>query len=144
MFTLSTKREIRHFRVVVVQWRQRNVQKSVMHVQNCCFASLNLLLFCRSRWRRRRGCSSCLIMPRLHATIGCFWNRFKNNKLCLAYKLHPVVSEICPKAIIKPRLQATFGWFWNRCIIHATNRIAILWVPLIVVAVLKSRMWKMW
>ena len=25
--------------VVVVQWRQRNVQKSVMHVQNCCFAN---------------------------------------------------------------------------------------------------------
>ena len=26
-----------NFHVVVVQWRQRNVQKSVMHVQNCCF-----------------------------------------------------------------------------------------------------------
>ena len=25
-----------------------------MHVQSCCFANLNLLLFCRSRWRRRR------------------------------------------------------------------------------------------
>ena len=24
-----------------------------MHVQSCCFAKLNLLLFCRSRWRRR-------------------------------------------------------------------------------------------
>ena len=47
-FTSSTKREIRHFHVVVVQRRQRNVQKSVMHVQSCCFADLNLLLFCRS------------------------------------------------------------------------------------------------
>ena len=28
-----------HFHVVVVQWRQRNLQKSVMHVQNCCFAN---------------------------------------------------------------------------------------------------------
>ena len=37
MFTFFTKREIRHFHVVVVQWRLRNVQKSVMHVQNCCF-----------------------------------------------------------------------------------------------------------
>ena len=28
----------------------------VMHVQSCCFANLNLLLFCRCRWRRRRRC----------------------------------------------------------------------------------------
>ena len=49
VFPSSTKREIRHFHVVVVQRRQRNVQKSVMHVQSCYFANLNLLLFCRSR-----------------------------------------------------------------------------------------------
>ena len=40
VFTSSTKREIRHFYVVVVQRLQRNVQKSVMHVQSCCFAKL--------------------------------------------------------------------------------------------------------
>ena len=39
MPTFSTKREIRHFHVVVVQRRQRNVQKSVMHVQSYCFAN---------------------------------------------------------------------------------------------------------
>ena len=50
----STKREIRQFRVVVVQRRQRNVQKNVMHVQSCCFACLNLLLFFRSLYCRRR------------------------------------------------------------------------------------------
>ena len=49
VFTSSTKREIWQFHVVVVQWRQRNVQKSVMHVQSRCFTDLNLLLFCRSR-----------------------------------------------------------------------------------------------
>ena len=32
-----------------------------MHVQSCCFASLNLLLFCRSRCRRRRRCVNSLI-----------------------------------------------------------------------------------
>ena len=33
LFTFSTKREIRHFHVVVAQKRQRNVQKkSEMHV----------------------------------------------------------------------------------------------------------------
>ena len=45
VFTSSTKREIRQFHVVVVQRRQGTVPKSVMHVQSCCFASLNLLFF---------------------------------------------------------------------------------------------------
>ena len=41
VFPSSTKREFRrHFHVVVVQRRLRNVQKSVMHVQSCCFAFL--------------------------------------------------------------------------------------------------------
>ena len=48
VFPSSTKREFRHLHVMAVQRRQRNVQKSVMHVQSCCFANLNLLLFCRS------------------------------------------------------------------------------------------------
>ena len=46
MLTSSIKREIRKFHVVVVQGQERNVQKSVIHVQSCCFANLNLLLFC--------------------------------------------------------------------------------------------------
>ena len=45
MFPSSTKREIRLVHVVVVQRRLRNVQKSVMHVQSCCSASPNVLLF---------------------------------------------------------------------------------------------------
>ena len=40
VFQSLTNREIWHFHVVVVQRRQRNVQKSVMHVQSCCFANL--------------------------------------------------------------------------------------------------------
>ena len=61
VFTSSEKRGIRQFHVVIVHWRQRNVQKSMMHVQSCCLANLNQLLFCRSRWRRRRRCLSFLI-----------------------------------------------------------------------------------
>ena len=38
LFTFFIKREIRRFHVVVVQKRERNIQKSVMHVQSCCFA----------------------------------------------------------------------------------------------------------
>ena len=45
VFPSSTKREIRHFHVVVVQRRQRNVQKSVMHVQSCCFANQTRCFF---------------------------------------------------------------------------------------------------
>ena len=62
----TTTREIWYFHVVVVQWRQRNLQKSVMHLQSCCFANLNLLFFCRSRWRRRRRCLSSLKALWLH------------------------------------------------------------------------------
>ena len=45
VFPSSTKRQIRHYHVVVVQRRLKNVQKSVMHVQSCCFTNLNLVLF---------------------------------------------------------------------------------------------------
>ena len=63
VFPSWTKREMRHFHVVVVQRRLRNVQKSVMHEQSYCFANLNPLLFCpRSRCRRRRRLLSSLMM----------------------------------------------------------------------------------
>ena len=47
LFSYSIKRahEIRKFHVVVVQPRLRNVQKSVMHVQSCCFANKPVALF---------------------------------------------------------------------------------------------------
>ena len=41
-------------RVEVVQRRQRNVPKILLHLKSCCTANLKLLLFCRSRCRRRR------------------------------------------------------------------------------------------
>ena len=44
VFPSLTKREIRHFHVVVLQRRLRNVQKSVMQVQSCCFANITDLL----------------------------------------------------------------------------------------------------
>ena len=60
VLTSSTKREIRHFHVKVVQWQQTHVQKSVMHVQSY-IANLSLLLFWRFRWRRRCRCLSSLL-----------------------------------------------------------------------------------
>ena len=72
-FVSSTKREIRHFHVVVVQWRRRNVQKSAMHVQNCYFANLNLLPFCRSRCRRRWLSSLKRPLTRLKSKLWWGW-----------------------------------------------------------------------
>ena len=40
--------EIRKFHAAVMQQRLRNVQKSVMHMQSCFFANVNLLFFCCS------------------------------------------------------------------------------------------------
>ena len=37
VFTPSMKSPIRKFHVLVVQWRQQNEPKSIMHVQSCCF-----------------------------------------------------------------------------------------------------------
>ena len=56
VFTSAIKREIRKVHVVIVQWRQSNVQKKVMHLQSCSFVNLILLLFCRLLCRRRRLC----------------------------------------------------------------------------------------
>ena len=62
LFRSSTKREIRQFHVVVVQRRQRNVQKKrFARAESFCFACLNVLLFCRSRCRRRRCVNSLLV-----------------------------------------------------------------------------------
>ena len=41
------KREIRYFNVVIVQQQQSKRRKGLMYLQSCCFAYLNLLLFCR-------------------------------------------------------------------------------------------------
>ena len=73
LFSYFIKRahEIRKFHVAVVQPRLRNVQKSVMHVQSCCFANKHIALFCRSLYRRRRPCycSSLLLWTRNFATM---------------------------------------------------------------------------
>ena len=62
VFTSYRKREIRHFYVVVVQWRKkeirRNVHKRVMHVQSCFFflPIYTQCFFAVLSWRRRLRC----------------------------------------------------------------------------------------
>ena len=50
LFSSSNKHEIliRHFHVVVVQRRQRNLQNSMVHVQSCCVANLTSYDTCTS------------------------------------------------------------------------------------------------
>ena len=71
VYSIKRAREIRKFHVAVLQRRLRNVQKSVQkHVQSCCFANINLLLFCRSRCRQSRRClSSSLLLSRNFAAM---------------------------------------------------------------------------
>ena len=45
LFTSLVKREIRYVHVVVVQNGRRNVQKSMVHVQSCCFANQSYCFF---------------------------------------------------------------------------------------------------
>ena len=47
MFLTYSKKqvhEIKKFHVAVLQQQLRNVQKSMMHVQSCCFVNIKLLL----------------------------------------------------------------------------------------------------
>ena len=83
VFKPCTKREIGPFHVVVVQWQQRNVQKSVMHVHSCWFANQNLLLFSRSRCCRRSRWLSSLILACLMGFFPKFVGGYrKSGVLC--------------------------------------------------------------
>ena len=86
----STKREIKHFHAVVVQWRLKNVQKSVMHVQSCCFVNLNLLLCCRSRCLRRRCCLTFLMTNKCTKMRDA---RAKSLSLLLKVMLHETIRN---------------------------------------------------
>ena len=72
---INQRRQIsRNVHVGVVQQRQRNVQKSVMHVQIFCFdnPTYSVLLFCRSRCRGRRvQKQSCLFYHPVRSNLFC-------------------------------------------------------------------------
>ena len=80
LFPSSTKREIRHFHVVVVQRRLRNAQKSVMYVHSCCFAYSMYCFFAVLvvRWRQRLW----------------RWPRYPRKTQYLGFYTHNMVSGI--------------------------------------------------
>ena len=66
---------IRKFQVVVVQRRLKNMyKKGLMPVQSCCFTVRKLLLFSRSRCRRRRCCLSSLLLWSTNFVTMVTWN----------------------------------------------------------------------
>ena len=87
-------KSIRHYHVVVVQRRQRNVQKSAIHVQSCYFVYLILSLFRRSRCRRRRRCSLKLSKEASAEERNCFpYNRPHRPNRSKFPKLKSLVSR---------------------------------------------------
>ena len=61
-YPIKWEREIRKFHVAVMQRRLTNLQTGMMHMQSCCFANINLLLFCRSQCRPYRLCLSSYLL----------------------------------------------------------------------------------
>ena len=108
LFPSSTKRELWpfHVNVVFVQRRQRNVQKSVMNVQSCCFACLDLLLFCRSS-----SPSSLRKLP----SIFSFSYRISIWAFSLSLSLNQTCSVLCLRSGI------TSDWFSESNFTHGTT-----------------------
>ena len=115
MFPSSTNREIRHFYVVVVQWLQRNVQKSVMHVQSWCFANLNLLFFCRSRWRRRDSClSSLCFLSNTRSFSLVFWTQWDVKTGIVICMLAALIKLVALVASTAKDLSVIIAWSFQK------------------------------
>ena len=74
VLTYFVKRVIRKFYVAILQWRLRNVHKSVMHVQSC-FSDINHWLFSCSLCRNRRRCLSSLLLWSRNCASMVTWRR---------------------------------------------------------------------
>ena len=108
LFTYSIKRarEIGEIHVAIVQQWLRNVQKSVIHVQICCFANSKPILFCHFFCCRRRSCwSSLLLWSRNFATIVAWrftfplyrWYVFKGERGLSGFANTPNLAYFTPK-----------------------------------------------
>ena len=140
LFTSSIKREIRHFHAVIVQWRQRNVQKSVLHVQSCfanqtyCFFDVLAAVviakapFCLQQRRRLPKRQSALLqtLSRLiHVAqfVKCFWwyPVYDPSILICRWSSNFVENVVLERGAWRPRchlvpptlcLKMYGGWIW--------------------------------
>ena len=106
-FPFPSKLKIWSFHVLVMQGLQRNVQKSVMYVQNCCFARHGIkpiVFFRRSRCRR-----SILRSLKINTT----GNTCSSRRLIMWTPMGPLVSaltqfEPIPRSQIVPQAKNLF------------------------------------
>ena len=100
------KREIRYFHVVVVQWRQRNIQKSVMHMQSCCFA-----LSCQAIAFFTFSSPLHLKLPIIYDTLWSVRNRIFSVQIEL---LLLIASETFFDSSVVPSFLVRKAWWTNR------------------------------
>ena len=112
VFPSSINKEFRNFHVVVVQRRQRNLQKSVMHVQSCCFAILNPLP------SRRRWLSSLKSLIRRR-----YWPGF-NRPLSSSKNPRFQNEAKCTTFVVKVSL---FAWEWKIITIPKVAHLTSFW-----------------
>jgi len=99
VFPSSTKREIRHFKVVVVKRWLRHLQKSVMHV-----------LFCRSRCRRLHRCLSSFLSGQklLPGRLFQFRSFYLTILFCTVCNWLKISGHFLEQPSIKPRNSSVF------------------------------------
>ena len=117
MFTSTIKGEIREFHVVVEKWRQRKIYRK---------ANLNLLLFCRSRWRRRCGCVASVIVMIKHRHRFLFMYTFLGhvNTNPDTLKLNTWYLRLLEFGVVYPVwIHPLFHLFQSSTRIHQTRRI---------------------
>ena len=131
VFTFFRKREIGHFHVVVVDGKEM-YKKSVMHVQSCCFANLNLLLFpvlvavvvSLVKLPNYCLCYGLLLQVcgRLSIKRGIMWNFSGTSAWLLQVKLKDG-SEIHPNLLVVKKIIMFCCCCWQgHCTVHPNQR----------------------
>ena len=102
-------------------------QKGVMHVQSCYFTNLDRLVFCHSRCRRRRRCSSSLLLKHglkyLQRSLPSrFLHRTAEQRAEVFYRTTNHSTSVCfqkghlltlTQKRLKRKLAACTGQCWN-------------------------------
>ena len=109
----------RHSHVVVMQRQLTNVQKSIMHVQSCCFANLNPLLSCRTLCRRRHHCLSTLLAP-ISKARDCRYNKTPFNTDTEGSTESVLLNGVSVKWGLTPGVGGGGTWV-NVCWVYATG-----------------------
>ena len=110
----------RHSHVVVMQRQLTNVQKSIMHVQSCCFANLNPLLSCRTLCHRRHHCLSTLLAP-ISKARDCRYNKTPFNTDTEGGTESVLLNGVSVKWGLTPGVGRGGGTWVNVCWVYATG-----------------------